>query len=198
MASSADGCARLSSPRFAKEEAVKQELHAVAPDAPRPEATPDAGRTPTRRLSPACAATSTICWPVSGAGSLTNAGKSEPPTLRRFHEIRRRTRPMGAFRDKISVDRVRHLPAREQEVGYQVQAAKLVRWLSCGRRAPVCQPAHPPAVTLGSEPGTADRSKKNCACNPDPISGFNTDQRLILIRRVRFGHRPHARGPTSL
>lgn len=60
-------------------------------------------------------------------------------------------------------------------------------------------PASAPArVTLGSEPGTADRSKKNCACNPDPISGFNTDQRLILIRRVRFGHRPHARGPTSL
>ena len=81
-----------------------------------------------------------------GAGSLTNAGKSEPPTLRRFREIRRRTRPMGAFQDKTFMSRVRHLPVREQEVGYQMQAARLVRWLSAaavGRRRFAGQRTHP-------------------------------------------------------
>ena len=94
--------------RKADHGAVKAALHAIMNAPNRPKAlmphSPVPGKRPTPRPSPACATTSTTCSPASATGRAqacpTNAIE------RRFLEVRRRTRPMGTFQDRTSMDRI--------------------------------------------------------------------------------------------
>src|ERR1700724_2588526 len=56
-------------------------------------------KTRIRPLSPVCATTSTSCSPASAINPKLTAE-------RRFREVRRRTRPMGTFQDRTSMDRI--------------------------------------------------------------------------------------------
>ena len=104
----------LNKVRKADQTTVKADLHAVmnADTAPRPArpraASPSAGAKPTPPPSPACATTSTSFSPASATRPSPNASavRTTNAIERRFREVRRRTRPMGAFQDRTSMDRI--------------------------------------------------------------------------------------------
>ena len=71
-------------------------------------ASPVPGKRPTPRPSPACATTSTTCSPASATSTLAQRRRVRTTNAieRRFREVRRRTRPMGTFQDRTSMDRI--------------------------------------------------------------------------------------------
>ena len=101
--------------RKADQPAVKRALHKIMNAANAPAARAAARRfadrferQAIRPPSPACATTSTSCSPASATNpsQRRKAVRTTNAIERRFREVRRRTRPMGTFQDRTSMDRI--------------------------------------------------------------------------------------------